>query len=173
MKSIRSELSSRLSTAASRACSRGRLFDDEMRLESKLCFTGGGGPLTFRRGAGPLSAVGPVDLMKSAKSFIAVSRGTRASLACGPPVRDRESVVLGGALGTKPLFLASGGCEFKPVARLTDMVLRMSIPETDLLRSPFKAVRASSLLLDLGPTTGLALCARFPYMTISGCYGGN
>jgi hypothetical protein len=121
IKSMRSELSSRPSTAASLAWRRGRFIVDETLRESMLFFADEIGPLRFRRGAGPLLPPGgPVVRMNSAKSMVD-SRVTLASLACGAFARD-FAPALPGARGTGPVNLVPTwiGWELRPPPRLTE-----------------------------------------------------
>ena len=101
MKSIRSELSFLVSTAASRGWYRARVLAVETRRAGMLLTTGlvGVGTLGLRTGA--LSPAGPVDLMNSAKSDVD-SRGTRASRALGLPTRTVEPASPGDERDTGP-----------------------------------------------------------------------
>lgn len=169
MKSIRSELSLFEFTVASRAWKRARI--DAVRLGPMLGLrvVGGTGWLMSRLCAGMVPVLfggplpdGPVERMKSAKSCID-SRGTRASLACGPePERPWFVMDTGGARGTGPPGLAfacaSGGCEWSPVVFVTERDL---FKDEDLERSRVRvpgplSPRAGACLLvrDVAKTAG-------------------
>lgn len=102
IKSIKSELSARLSTAASRGwcLKRLTLLVVEARRESLWLEVGLAGVPSFGTRYGLLSSAGPVDLINSAKSDVE-SGGTRASLA-RDPFRPVDTAKPGGARGMGP-----------------------------------------------------------------------
>lgn len=112
MKSIKSELSALLSTAASRGWWRARLIllVVEARRESLTLFPGLTGEASLGTVCALLSSAGPVNLMNSAKSAVVVSVGTRASLASVTLSRLVDiTEPVGGARGPEPEGLVAMG----------------------------------------------------------------